>query len=90
MEERKIKLFLCPGHPDHVSSCLPASGRQLLINFILSYWLGQGLEIKTPRKQKLTTLGPFTEDGVLGSHSGRWDQEETTRTLEVVELQEGS
>lgn len=65
---------------DHIIPCLPASGRQWLISLIVSYCLGQELEIKPLRKRELSTLGPFTKDGYPSS---RWDQEENARMLEV-------
>lgn len=56
-----MKLYLLWGHPEHVTPCLPVSGRHLLITFILSYWLGQGLEVKPPRGWELNNSGSFYE-----------------------------
>lgn len=54
MEKRKMKFFLYLGHS--LPTCFWGA---VVINFLVSYCLGQGLETKPPRKQELNKSRPF-------------------------------
>lgn len=53
--------FPAPGHPDRLPPRLPVSGRHVLVTCIRSSWLGQGLELKAPRKWELNNAGCFSK-----------------------------